>query len=97
MFQQDALPDAGTLAGKPMSSVRAGKGRGSNGHALGKKRSDFLRAYSPVSFSQALRVVMLVLICLGFSRISHVAQAWPGSTVVGKIGQEFMSDLRYRH
>ena len=41
------------------------------------KRSDFLRAYSPISFSQAFRVILLVAMGLGFIKMTHVAQARP--------------------
>ena len=57
------------------------------------KRSDFLRAYSPISFSQAFRVILLVAIGLGFIKMTHVAQARPDA-ISGLANHGFVGALR---
>jgi hypothetical protein len=57
------------------------------------KRSDFLRAYSPISFSQAFRVILLVAIGLGFIKMTHVAQARPDA-FSGLANHGFVGALR---
>ena len=57
------------------------------------KRSDFLRAYSPISFSQAFRVIMLVAMGLGFIKMTHVAQARPDA-FSGLANHGFVGALR---
>lgn len=79
MFKQDALRRAPDLAGRPKSRARPATGKTAQTRSHRKERSDFLRAYSPISFSQALRVILLVLTCLGLSKVSQVAQASPGA------------------
>lgn len=57
------------------------------------KRSDFLRAYSPLSFSQAFRVILLVAMGLGFIKMTHVAQARPDA-FSGLANHGFVGALR---
>lgn len=96
MFHRDALLHATKTGQKPKSSGRADKGPLPLTRSHRKERSDFLIAYSPISFSQALRVILLVLVCLGFSRVSHVAQASPGTPLIGMVGHGLMGDLHIR-
>ena len=95
MFLRDAL----LHSPKPVSAQRAAGYSGvhsvSNGQAHRKKRSDFARAYSRVSFAQALRVVLLVAIGLAFIKVTHVAQAQPGVRVSGLAIKGWMDDLRF--
>lgn len=58
------------------------------------KRSDFLRAYSSISISQVLRVMLLVLIGLGFTKLSYVAHARPGAVVGALAGHGLIGDFR---
>ena len=95
MFRQDAFLYVPQVSSSQNSSGRPGAGHRPHAQSNRNKRSDFLRAYSPISISQALRVIFLVLIVLGFTRFSHIAQAGPGA-VGGLSGQAFMGDLRYR-
>ncbi len=96
MFWRDAFLYAPQVLMTQNSSRRTGAGHKSYAQSHRSKRSDFLRAYSPLNISQALRVISVVLIVLGFTRFSHVAQDGPGPLVSGLSGHGFISDLRYR-
>jgi hypothetical protein len=65
-----------------------------SGQSRRRKRSDFLCAYSSISLSQVLRVMLLVSVCFGFTKLSHVAQARPGAVVNGLVNPGFIGDLR---
>lgn len=96
MFLRDAFHYAPQASRSQNSSGRTGAVQRSYAQSNRNTRSHFLRAYSPISISQALRVVLLVLIVLGFTRFSHIAQAGPGALVGGLSGHGFMGDLHYR-
>ena len=89
------------MRARPMNKKQnsgGGSGTGSVSHVRShqKQRSNFLLAYSPTSLSQALRVILLILIGLGFTRITHVAQASPGALAGGTVSHGIMGDLRNR-
>ena len=94
MFRQNAHRLAPDLAGRPKSRAHAGTVSSSPNRSYRKERSVFLKAYSPISFSQALRVILLLMVCLGFSRISHVALASPGALVGGALDHGFVGQFR---
>jgi len=93
MFLRDALPPSPKLSQTPKAGG-SGVDRKISFPSQRKKRSDVLRAYSSISASQVLRVILLVVIGLGFTKISHVAHARPGAVVSGADGHGLIGDFR---
>ena len=93
MLQRDARLHSQKLSGAQKAG-HALKKRISHGQSRGRMRSDFLRAYSSISISQVLRVMLLISICFGFTKFSHVALARPGGVVNGLVDYAFIGDLR---
>lgn len=93
MFLRDALLQSPQLAATQKANG-SDVDRKTSAHSQRRKRSDFLRAYSSISASQVLRVILLVVIGWGFTKLSHVAQARPGTAISGLAGHGFIGDLR---
>lgn len=91
MFLRDALSPKLAQTPKIRGSV---VDRPSSTRSQRRKRSDFLRAYSSISVSQVLRVILLVVIGLGFTKLSYVAQARPGADVSALAGHGLIGDFR---
>ncbi len=75
-----------------ISAHRSAQARPSRSYRT--KSSDFQRAYSPISLSQAFRVILLVTIGLGFIKMTHVAQARPDAAFGGLANHGFVGALR---
>ena len=91
MFLRDALSPKLAQTPKTRGSV---VDRLSSTRSQRRKRSDFLRAYSSISVSQVLRVILLVVIGLGFTKISHVAHARTVAVISGADGHGLIGDFR---